>query len=164
MFRNDDIRQILRETRTIAAVGASANEVRPSNYVVRYLTEKGYRVIPVNPRAAGQSLFGQPVVTSLGDIPPEVGAVDMVEIFRAPAAAPGVVAEAARHLGGRGLRTIWLQVGVVNEAAAEAARSAGFRVVMDRCPKIEYGRLFGELRWGGFNTGMISSRLPPLKP
>ncbi len=161
MFRNDDIRTVLDETRTIAAVGASATDVRPSYYVVRYLVEKGYRVIPVNPRSAGTALFGETVAASLADIPPEAGKIDMVEIFRAPAAALGVVEEAIRDLGDRGLSTVWMQLGVVNLDAARRAREAGLRVVMDRCPKIEYGRLFGELRWGGFNTGMISSRTPP---
>ena len=160
MFRNDNIRRILGETRTIAAVGASTNETRPSYYVLRYLVEKGYRVIPVNPRAGAATLFGEPVVASLADIPDSAGPVDMVEIFRAPAAAPGVVAEALAALAHRGLSTIWMQLGVVSPAAAERARSAGLSVVMDRCPKIEYARQYGELGWGGFNTGIISSRRP----
>ena len=158
MFQNDDIRAVPSDTRTIAAVGASTTEVRPSYYVLRYLVGKGYRVIPVNPRSAGATLFGETVVPSLAAIPPEVGSIDMVEIFRAPAAAPGIVEEAIRDLRERELSTIWMQLGVIHEAAANRAREAGFRVVMNRCPKIEYGRLFGELRWGGFNTGMISSR------
>ena len=160
MFRNDNIREILGDTRTIAAVGASPTEVRPSYYVVRYLVEKGYRVIPVNPRAAEPTLFGEPIAPSLGAIPPEAGTIDMVEIFRAPAAAPGIVEEAIRDVSGRGLSTIWMQLGVINEDAANRAREAGFRVVMNRCPKIEYARHFGELGWGGFNTGIISSKRP----
>ena len=160
MFQNDNIRKILGDTRTIAAVGASTTEVRPSYYVVRYLVEKGYRVIPVNPRAADSILFGERVVPSLGEIPADAGPIDMVEIFRAPAAAPGIVEEAIRAVGGRGLSTIWMQLGVINEAAAIRAREAGFRVVMNRCPKIEYARYFGELGWGGFNTGIISSKRP----
>ena len=160
MFRNDSVREILGDTRTIAAVGASTTEVRPSYYVVRYLVEKGYRVIPVNPRAAESTLFGEQVVPSLAEISPEVGMIDMVEIFRAPHAAPGIVEEAIRDVSDRGLCTIWMQLGVINEAAANRAREAGFRVVMNRCPKIEYARHFGELGWGGFNTGIISSKRP----
>ena len=154
-----EIPSVLRETRTIAAVGASPNPVRPSFYVLRYLLGKGYKVIPVNPVAAGGRLLGEKVWASLGEIPQQHDPIDMVEVFRAPEAATAVVEEAIRELGGRGLRTVWMQLGVVNETAARLAREAGLRVVMNRCPKIEYARHFGELRWGGFNTGILSSRL-----
>jgi hypothetical protein len=151
------LRRILKETRTIAAVGVSLNEVRPSFFVARYLTLKGFRVIPVNPAYAGQAAFGSVVLGSLAEIPE--GPVEMVDIFRRSDQAGAVVDEAVAHLLDRGLRTIWMQIGVVDEAAAARAEARGLTVIMNRCPKIEYQRLFGELRWGGFNTGLVSSKL-----
>lgn len=148
------LRRILKETKVIACVGVSANPVRPSHYVARYLGLKGFRVIPVNPGLAGQTLFGERVAGALSEIEAEV---DMVDIFRRPEHVPPIVEEALAAFPS--LRTIWMQIGVVNEAAAEAARARGCEVVMDRCPKIEYQRLFGELRMGGFATGVISSKL-----
>ena len=147
------LKEILARTRVIAVVGVSLNPVRPSYYVARYLGLKGFRVIPVNPGHAGAMLFGETVRGALRDVPPEV---DMVDIFRRPEAVPGIVDEALEALPN--LRTIWMQIGVTHEAAAEKARARGIDVVMDRCPKIEYQRLHGELRMGGFNTGVISSR------
>ena len=157
--RNADIPEVLRTTRLIAAVGASPKPNRPSYYVLSYLQSKGFSVIPVNPAAAGQSLFGEEIVACLADIPADRGPVDMVDIFRTPDAAPGVVREAVECLGGRGLRTIWMQLGVISEEAARIAEEAGLQVVMDRCPKIEYARHFGELGWSGINTGILSARL-----
>ncbi|WP_417719669.1 CoA-binding protein [Salipiger sp.] len=148
------LKEILARTRVIAVVGVSLNPVRPSYYVARYLGLKGFRVIPVNPGHAGAMLFGETVRGALRDVPPEV---DMVDIFRRPEAVPGIVDEALEVLPI--LRTIWMQIGVTHEAAAEKARARGIDVVMDRCPKIEYQRLHGELRMGGFNTGVISSKL-----
>jgi predicted CoA-binding protein len=153
------LRDILKTTKTIAAVGVSTNPVRPSYYVARYLTTKGYRVIPVNPVYAGAEVFGETVVPSLADIPVEAGPVHMVDVFRRSDQAGVVVDEALETLMGRGLRTIWMQIGVINHEAAARAEGAGLRVVMNHCPKIEYQRLFDELRIGGFNTGVISSRL-----
>lgn len=158
-YSNALLTGILNETRTIAAVGVSPNPIRPSNYVGRYLAMRGYRVLPVNPVAAGQVVFGEPVIPALADIPEEVGPVHMVDIFRRSEDAGGVVDEALEALLPRGLKTIWMQIGVVNEAAAARARAAGITVIMNRCPKIERQRLFGELRMAGFNTGVISSRL-----
>ena len=147
-------REILAETQTIACVGVSLNPVRPSNYVARYLSLRGYRVIPVNPGHAGKTLYGARVLARLSDID---GPVDMVDIFRRSEHVLPIVAEALEHL--EGLRTIWMQIGVRNEEAAALAKARGLNVVQDCCPKIEYQRLFGELRKGGFNTGIISSRL-----
>ena len=158
-YTQAEFRRILRETRTIAAVGVSTNPVRPSFYVARYLSTKGYRVIPVNPVYAGAEVFGETVVPSLAAIPPEVGPVDMVDIFRRSEQAGAVVDEAIGSLGPRGLRTVWMQIGVIDVDAAARAEAAGLRVVMNHCPKIEYQRLFDELRIGGFATGVISSRL-----
>lgn len=133
---DDDLRRILTETRVIALVGASANPDRPSHRVGWYLARRGYRVIPVNPGLAGQSLFGETVVARLSDIP---GGVDMVDIFRRSEEVGPVVADALAALPS--LRTVWMQLGVVNEAAAEVARARGVEVVMDRCPAIEIPRL-----------------------
>ncbi|MEL7012953.1 MAG: CoA-binding protein, partial [Pseudomonadota bacterium] len=144
----------LTRTRRIAVVGVSLNEVRPSYYVARYLALKKFEVVPVNPGHAGKIAFGQKVVATLSDIE---GDVDMVDIFRRSEHVPPIVDEALSCFAN--LQTIWMQIGVYHEGAAEAARARGIEVVMNRCPKIEYQRLFGELRMAGFNTGIISSKL-----
>ncbi|MFN2308093.1 MAG: CoA-binding protein [Paracoccaceae bacterium] len=148
------LRDILRRTKTVAIVGVSAKTVRPSFFVARYLQLKGYRIVPVNPGLAGQELLGELVHASLAEVPHDV---DMVDIFRKPEAVPDIVDEALARWPD--LQTIWMQLGVEHEAAAEVARARGVDVVQNRCPKIEYQRLFGELRMGGFNTGVISSKL-----
>lgn len=153
-YSHQMLRDVLSRTKRIAAVGVSPNPVRPSNYVLRYLLRRGYDVVPVNPMCAGEVLFGQTVVAGLGDID---GEVDMVEIFRRSEAVPPIVQEALARF--EGLQTIWMQIGVMHAEAAATAEARGVTVVQDRCPKIEYQRLFGELRMGGFNTGVISSRL-----
>lgn len=150
------LRKILTRTKVVACVGVSMNEIRPSYYVARYLSLKGFAVIGVNPGHAGKSLFGQEIYASLADIPAEAK-VDMVDIFRRPEAVPAIVEEAMVHLPD--LRTIWMQIGVTHADAAAKAEAAGLDVIQDRCPKIEYQRLFGELRMGGFVTGVISSKL-----
>ncbi|MFN3643431.1 MAG: CoA-binding protein [Gemmobacter sp.] len=152
---DDALRQILATTRVVAVVGVSANPVRPSYFVARYLGLRGFRVIPVNPVHAGEMLLGEPVRAALADIPPDVP-VDMVDIFRRSEHVPAIVAEALAHLPH--LRTIWMQIGVAHPEAAAAARARGLAVVQNRCPKIEYQRLHGELRMGGFATGVISAR------
>lgn len=148
------MKDILTRTRVIAVVGVSMNPVRPSHYVARYLSLKGYRVIGVNPGHAGEMLFGEQVRAHLADCPPEV---DMIDLFRRSEHVEPIVAEALELFPA--LKTVWMQIGVINDAAAALARAKGVDVVMDRCPKIEYQRLFGELRRGGFATGIISSRL-----
>lgn len=148
------LRRILTSARCIAVVGVSGNPVRPSYFVARYLGLRGFRVIPVNPGLAGQTLFGETVRASVEDCPPEV---DMVDIFRRPDQVPPIVAAAIAHLPK--LRTVWLQIGVISDEARALAEGRGLNFVQNRCPKIEYQRLFGELRMGGFNTGIISSRL-----
>ena len=154
------IRRLLAETRTIAMVGASANWVRPSNFAMKYLQEKGYRIVPVNPGSAGQEINGEKCYGSLDEIP---GAFDMVDIFRRSEEAGAVVDDAIRLKDDRSIRTIWMQLGVTNEAAAARAEAAGLAVVMDRCPKIEFGRLHHELSWSGINSGLISSKRPRLR-
>jgi predicted CoA-binding protein len=145
---------ILRRTKRIAVVGVSMNPVRPSYYVARYLGLKGYTVLPVNPGHAGERLFGQRVHAALSEIE---GGVDMVDIFRRSEHVPPIVDEALACFAN--LQTIWMQIGVTSPEAAERARARGVDVVMNRCPKIEYQRLFSELRMGGFATGVISAKL-----
>ncbi len=155
-YSDKHLKQILETTQVIACVGVSTNPARPSYFVARYLGTKGYTVIPINPGHAGKMLFGQEIRASLGDIPADMH-VDMVDIFRKPDAVPAIVDEALEALPD--LRTIWMQIGVEHAEAAARAEAAGKTVIMNRCPKIEYQRLFGELRMAGFNTGVISSRL-----
>lgn len=150
-----ELRDILKSTRTIAIVGLSPNPTRPSYFVGRYLAQRGYRVIPINPGHAGKEFFGETFRGSLAELADE--GVDMLDLFRRSEHVPPIVEEALETLPG--LRTVWMQIGVRNEEAAAAARAAGCRVVQDRCPKIEHQRLFGELRKAGFNTGIISSKL-----
>jgi len=155
-YSDAQLRTILTTTKTIACVGVSMNPVRPSYYVARYLSLKGFRVIPVNPGHAGKPLFGEVVMASMSDIPKDIQ-VDMVDIFRRSEHVPPVVEEALDAFAD--LRTVWMQIGVENAQAAEMAEERGVTVIQNRCPKIEYQRLFGELRMGGFNTGVISSKL-----
>ncbi len=150
------LRDILTATRTIACVGLSPNPVRPSYFVGRYLVTKGYEVIPVHPVHAGEEHFGSVVYPDLISIPPEI-TVDMVDIFRKPEHVPAVVDEALERFPE--LKVIWMQIGVEHAEAAAKAEARGVTVIQNRCPKIEYQRLFGELRIGGFNTGVISSKL-----
>ncbi|WP_119391638.1 CoA-binding protein [Taklimakanibacter lacteus] len=152
-YSPDYIRDILREVKTIALVGASNNDVRPSYFVVKYLLDKGYDVSPVNPALAGEEIAGRKVYATLKDIP---HALDMVDIFRNSQAA-GIITDEALELSPRP-RVIWMQLGVRNDAAAERAEAAGLKVVMNRCPKMEYGKLSGEWSWVGGNSGLISSR------
>jgi len=159
--RYDDayIAEVLNETRSIAMVGASANINRPSYFALKYLVGKGYRVHPVNPGLAGKEIAGQRVHGTLEEVP---APVDMVDIFRNSEAALEITREAIRLKDRLGIKTIWMQLSVRNDEAAAEAEAAGLRVVMNRCPKIEYGRLSGEIGWMGVNAGVMSSRRPRL--
>jgi predicted CoA-binding protein len=152
-YSPDYIRDILQSVKTIALVGASANTVRPSYFVMKYLLDKGYEVIPVNPGLAGQQILGQTVYGKLADVPKPV---DMVDVFRNSEAA-GPITDEALALP-TPPRVIWMQLQVRNDAAAARAEARGVKVVMNRCPKMEYGKLSGEWAWVGGDSGIISSK------
>jgi uncharacterized protein len=151
------IRSILQDVKTIALVGASANPARPSWIVTKYLLERGYDVIPINPGLAGGELLGKPVYGSLAAVPRPI---DMVEIFRNSQAAAPITDEvlALDPLP----KVLWMQLSVRNDEAAARAEARGLKVVMNRCPKIEFGRLSGEISWQGVNSRLISAKKPVL--
>ncbi len=151
------IRGILDEVRSIAMVGASAKTIRPSYFVLKYLIDKGYSLFPINPGLAGGDILGQRVHGSLADVPEPI---DMIDIFRNSEAAGAVVDEALDL--DPSPKVIWMQLSVRNDDAAARAEAAGMRVVMDRCPKIEYGRLSGEIGWVGVNSRTLSAKRPKL--
>jgi uncharacterized protein len=151
------IRGILNTVKTIAMVGISPKDVRPSYFAFKYLLERGYRMIPVNPGQAGGDILGQAVYARLADIPEPI---DMVDVFRAAQYAPGIVEEA---LGLKARpQVIWMQLGIRNAEAARLAEENGLKVVMNRCPKIEYGRLSSEIGWMGVNTRTLTAKRPKL--
>ena len=151
------IRGILNTVKTIAMVGVSANTSRPSYFAFKYLLERGYRMIPINPGLAGQELLGRRVYGKLAEVPEPI---DMVDIFRASRHAPAIVEEALA-LSPRP-QVIWMQLGIRNDEAAVLAEQSGLKVVMNRCPKIEYGRLSSEIAWMGVNTRTLTARKPQL--
>ena len=154
----DDIntlRRILHEAKTIAVVGLSADWFRPSFFAAKYMQEHGYRVIPVNPKYP--EILGEKGYRSLRDIP---GKVDIVDVFRKSADVMPIAEDAIAI----GAKVLWQQLGVQNEAAAAKARAAGLETVMNRCVKIEHGRLFGGLNWVGVNTHIISAKRPRWLP
>jgi predicted CoA-binding protein len=157
-YDNAYIAGILNSVRTIAIVGASANDVRPSFFVTKYLLDKGFTVFPVNPGQAGKQLLGRAVYANLSDVPTPI---DMVDVFRASRDVLKVVNEA---LALDPLpKVIWMQLTVRDDEAAAKAEAAGIKVVMNRCPKIEYGRLSGEIGWNGVNSGVLSSKKPIMR-
>ncbi|MBO6719475.1 MAG: CoA-binding protein [Rhizobiaceae bacterium] len=157
-YPNDYISGILNSVKTVAIVGASANDVRPSFFVAKYLIDKGYEVYPVNPGQAGKEILGRKTYAKLADIPV---AIDMVDIFRGSSAVPAILDQvlALEPLP----KVVWMQLSVRNDEAAARAEAAGIKVVMNRCPKIEYGRLSGEIGWNGVNSRVISSKKPQLR-
>jgi predicted CoA-binding protein len=160
-YSDDYIAAILAEARAIAFVGASAGAHRPSTFAMKYLLGKGYAVIPINPGLTGGQILGQRVYASLAEVP---GQVDVVDIFRNAAAAGEVTEEVIRLKDRLGIKVVWMQLGVRNDAAAARAEASGLKVVMNRCPKIEYGRLSGEIGWAGVNAGTVTSKRPLLGP
>ncbi|TRC94794.1 CoA-binding protein [Mesorhizobium sp. WSM4303] len=157
-YDNAYIGGILNSVKTIAMVGASANDVRPSFFVLKYLLAKGFSVFPINPGQAGKEILGRMTYASIADLPEPV---DMVDIFRASPAVPGIVDEVLKldPLP----KVIWMQLGVRDDEAAARAEAAGMKVVMNRCPKIEYGKLSGEIGWTGVNSGVLSSKKPLMR-
>src|SRR5262245_51198593 len=154
-YTDGHLRKVLGNVRTIAMVGASPDWHKASSFAMKYLQSKGYRVIPVNPRAACKTILGETCSGSMSDIPKGNGGMfDMVDISLNSEAAGPIADEAAAI----GAKVVWMQLGVRNDAAAARAEKAGLTVIMNRCPKIEYGRLNGELSWGGFNSRIISSK------
>jgi len=150
-YSDELIKTALGSVNTIAVVGISANQVRPSYFVAKYMQAKGYRIIPVNPGLAGKTLLGEKVHADLKSIPDRV---DMVDIFRNSESA-GAVTDDAIAIGAK---VVWMQLGVINEAAAKRAEEAGLIVIMDRCPKMEYSRFSGEFSWVGRNSRIIDNR------
>jgi predicted CoA-binding protein len=149
------LRRILGQSRRVAVVGLSMDEMRPSYFAAKYMQDHGYEIVPVNPNYA--EILGRKCYATLQDIP---GPVDIVDLFQRAERVMPFVEQAIRI----GARVVWMQLGIVNEAAAEKARAAGLEVVMDRCVKIEYARLFGGLNWAGVNTRIISARRPRAAP
>ncbi|MGE0095464.1 MAG: CoA-binding protein [Alphaproteobacteria bacterium] len=154
-YDDEYLRGILNGVKTIVMVGASDNWNRPSFFAMKYLQKKGYRIIPVNPRAAGTEILGEKVVGDLKDVP---GPIDMVDIFRNSEAAGKITDEAIALAKDKKIKVVWMQITVRNDEAAKRAEDAGLKVVMNRCPKIEYARLNGELSWNGINSQVISSK------
>lgn len=157
-MRVDDVaglRRVLQLNRTIAVVGLSASWNRPSYFAAKYMQERGYTIIPVNPGAS--EILGVKCYPDLASVPVPV---DMVDVFRKPEDVVPIAEEAVRI----GAKCLWLQLGVINEEAVALADAAGLEVVMDRCVKIEYARLFGGLNYAGVNTGVISAKRPPCPP
>ena len=160
-YPDEYITGILEDCRVIAMVGASANVSRPSYFAMKYLLGKGYVVHPVNPTLVGRELLGQAAFADLAEVP---APVDMVDVFRSSEAALEVTQQAIALRDRLGIKVVWMQLGVRNDEAARLAEAAGLKVVMNRCPKIEYGRLSGEIGWAGVNSGVISSARPRLAP
>jgi len=157
-YDNAYIAGILNSVKTIAMIGASANDVRPSYFVLKYLLGKGFSVFPINPGHAGKEILGRMTYASLADVPEPI---DMVDVFRNASAVPGIVEEVMKldPLP----KVIWMQLGVRHDEAAASAEAAGIKVVMNRCPKIEYGKLSGEIGWTGVNSGVLSSKKPLMR-
>lgn len=159
-YSDQYIKTILQEVRTIAMVGCSAKWSRPSNFAMKYLQGKGFRVIPVNPRYAGEEILGETVYGSLEDIPVSI---DMVDLFLKSSSVGPMVDLAITQAKEKRIMVVWMQLGVRDDEAAQRASEANLKVVMNRCPKIEYGRLYGELGWSGVNTGIISAKRPKMR-
>ena len=154
-YSDATLRDILSTVRSFAMVGASATWKRPSFYAMKYLLKKGYRVVPINPRSADTEILGQKVYGNLGDYP---GELDMVDVFRSSEDAYDITKNVIANMEEKRIKVLWMQLTVRNDKAAELAEAAGLTVIMNRCPKIEYGRLSGEIGWLGGNTRVISSK------
>ncbi|MDP6342172.1 MAG: CoA-binding protein [Alphaproteobacteria bacterium] len=154
-YSDEKLRGILSSIRTFALVGASTNWKRPSAYAMKYLMKKGYRIIPVNPARAGDEILGEKVYGSIAEVPHRL---DMVDIFRTSEEALEITKEVIANKEDKGIKVLWMQLSVRNDQAAELAEEAGLTVIMDRCPKIEFARLSGELSWCGINSRIVSAK------
>jgi predicted CoA-binding protein len=154
-YSDEKLRGILSSVRSFALVGASTNWKRPSSYAMKYLAKKGYRVIPVNPARAGDEILGEKVYGSIAEVPHRL---DMVDIFRTSEEALEITKEVIANKDEKGIKVLWMQLTVRSDPAAELAEEAGLTVIMDRCPKIEFARLSGELSWCGINSRIISAK------
>jgi len=159
-YSDEYLADILESVRTIAMVGASPNWVRPSHFAMKYLQRKQFRVIPINPSTQEISILGEQTYPNLTSVPEKF---EMVDIFRNSDAASSITDEAIELAKLKGIKVIWMQLGVENNEAALRAEKVGLKVVMNRCPKIEFGRLYGELNWSGVNTKIISAKRPRLR-
>ena len=157
VYSDSRIHAILRQVKTMAMVGASTVWRRPSFYAMKYLQKKGFRVIPVNPVRAGSEILGETVYGSIADVPEQI---DMVDIFRTSKEAYDITKDVIAVKDAKAIKVLWMQLSVRNDLAAELAEKAGLMVIMNRCPKIEYARLSGELGWGGINSRIISAKRP----
>ncbi len=158
ILNDDELRILLKKINTIVMIGVSASPLRASFFVARYFVLRGVSVIPINPNYEGKYLWGEKVLGKISDIDPNKR-VDLVDIFRPSKEAPNIVQDTIKYLKPSGCKTIWMQIGIKNKKAAQIARDNGMNVIMDKCPKIENQRLFGELRVAGFNTNIISSKI-----
>ncbi|NQU60761.1 MAG: CoA-binding protein [Rhodospirillales bacterium] len=154
-YTDELLRSILGQVRTIAMVGASTLWRRPSYYAAKYLDHKGFRIIPINPARVGDEILGEKVHGTIADVP---GQIDMLQIFRPSPEAWAITQETIRNKDAKGIKVLWMQLTVRDDAAAEIAEEAGLTVIMDRCPKIEYARLSGELSWSGINSRVITAK------
>ena len=159
-YSDNFLAEIFESVKTIAMVGASPNWVRPSHFAMKYLQRKRFRVIPVNPSVEEKSILGEKTYPNLASIPENF---EMVDIFRNSDAASSITDDAIELAKLKGIKVVWMQLDVQNDEAASRAEKAGLKVVMNRCPKIEFARLYGELNWSGVNTNIISAKRPRLK-
>ena len=158
ILNDNELRILLKKINTIVMIGVSASPLRASFFVARYFVLRGVSVIPINPNYEGKYLWGEKVLGKISDIDPNKR-VDLIDIFRPSNEAPNIVQDTIKYLKPSGCKTIWMQIGIKNKKAAQIARDNGMNVIMDKCPKIENQRLFGELRVAGFNTNIISSKI-----
>jgi len=154
-YPDHTILSVLQQVSTIAIVGISNSWKRPSNFVMNYMQKKGYRVLPINPKYTGSTILNEKVYSSLSECSEPV---DMVDIFRPNNEIPNIAKEAVENKDRLGIKVFWMQLGLINMEAHQITLDSGMTVIMNRCPKIEFGRLSGELGWGGVNTGVVTAK------
>ena len=155
---DNELRILFKKINSIVMIGVSASPLRASYFVARYFVLRGISVIPINPNYEGKKLWGEKVLGKISDIDPDKR-VDLIDIFRPSKEVPNIVKDTIKYLKPLGCKTVWMQIGIKNNKAAQIAKKNGMNVIMDKCPKIENQRLFGELRVAGFNTRIISSKI-----